>query len=125
MKIRTWHFESAFVAIALTTVIYLFGQHWHEWIGALAVWLTFGYISIAFRLQEAEEERQSKAGDVMVDCHWKAKYYFLGKELTWLPLFAILGSYTSMAGVFIFLAYPYWRRWWVSRRRARQAAKTS
>lgn len=104
----------------LFTVIHFFGTHWHEWLGALAVWLTFGYVSISFRLQEAEAEREHQAGDVLVECHWKAKYYFIAKELTWLLLFAILGSYTSMAGVFIFLAYPYWRQYWVSRRKAKR-----
>lgn len=122
MKIRTWHFESLFVAAVLVMVVAVFGKHWHEWLGALAVWLTFGHTCIAFRLQEAEEEREAQAGDVLVECHWKAKYYFIAKEITWLLLFAILGSYTSMAGVFLFLAYPYWRRFWVGMRKKRRGS---
>ena len=44
--------------------------------------------------------------------HRWAGRYFLGKELLWCVYFIAHGSWSALAGVGLFLAYPFWRRLW-------------
>jgi len=139
--VRTWHYEMIFVAVTLSAVaacsqIFL-GKGVVEWVGALAVLLTFAHVQVADRLAEAEatrEELHARASrlsqeyehlvckpaleDVRdaerryhlhVDCHHWARRYLVGKEICWLIYFVVLGAYTALVGVAVFLAYPIWR----------------
>lgn len=107
----------AFVAIVLATVVVASGRASSpvEWLGSLAVELTFGHASVSFRLAEAEANRS----EIVVECHEKARWYFLGKEAAWLAYFALLGAWSPIVGVVVFLLYPWWRRTWTRSRIAR------
>lgn len=119
---RTWHFELAVVAATLGAIAVATGGP-IEWIGAGAVSLSFAHAQVAERLAEAERERRSYVrmdgiDEVGVACHRWATRYLLGKELLWLTYFVMHRSWTALAGVGMFLAYPIWRRYWRSRKPA-------
>jgi hypothetical protein len=118
LKLKTWHLESALVAIILIVVNLFLANHWYEWIGALAVWLSFGHASISFRMEEAEAIREVENGKPNVECYkWLGRYY-LAKEASWFLYFSILSAYSALVGVFVFLLYPYWRKFWTKRKMA-------
>jgi hypothetical protein len=52
--------EYVFVATILIVVALITKKGWIEWIGTVAVFLTFGHASIAERLREREALRQTK-----------------------------------------------------------------
>lgn len=128
------------VALILVAVTIFSGKGWIEWIGALAVLLTFAHVQVADRLAEGEASREERAehwgmthellilpeghekrpteDDVKqandrlygyVECHWKLKYFLVSKEICWLVYFVVLGAYSALVGVGVFLAYPVWR----------------
>lgn len=105
---KTWHFEMAFVAIILFLVVFFLKNTWVEYVGALAVLLTFGHASISERFREREEAKQNPG----VECFQKSLYYFLGKELCWTVYFLQTRSYSALVGVGVFLLYPIWRKAW-------------
>jgi hypothetical protein len=108
---RTWHIETAVVAIVLATVAIASGGGPLELVGAGAVVLSFGHASIGSRLAEREAARAV----VTVECHRNLVRYFVGKEVLWAGYFVAHGSWSALAGVALFLAYPVWRRWWRAR----------
>lgn len=104
---RTWHVEMLVVAVAMASVAF-FGGGSIEWLGSVAVVLTFGHAQVASRLAEREASRPRPD----VACHaWNTRY-LVGKELLWLLYFVLHHSWSALAGVGLFLAYPLWRRWW-------------
>ena len=105
---KTWHIEGAVVAVVLTTVALASGGGAVELLGAAAVQLSFHHASVANRLAEREAARARP----IVECHRWAGRYFLGKELLWCVYFIAHGSWSALAGVGLFLAYPFWRRLW-------------
>lgn len=106
---KTWQHEMLFVAGVLL-LANMFGGKPNpvELLGAIAVFLSFGHAQIADRL--AEKEGQKKIPEV--DCYKKLWYYFIGKELFWLAYFLMNHSYSALAGVFVFLTYPFWRKFY-------------
>ena len=111
-KCKTYHLEMFFVAVLLVVLAIISGKGFIEWLGVIAVFLNFGYISVADRLREAEENRAKKEEAVTVDCYEKLDYYYLSKEVFWLLYFVILGAYSAVAGIFIFLCYRPWRKYY-------------
>ena len=109
---RTWQAELLAVAAVLATVVAVTDGGWLEVVGAGAVLLSFAHGQVADRLAEAEGERDVAT----VECHRWATRYFLGKETLWLAYFVAHRSWSALAGVALFLAYPAWRRWWLRRR---------
>ena len=105
---KTWHFETAFVAIILMVTTLIAGAPAHEWIGMGAVLAGFGHASIANRL--AEQQATKEVPDV--HCYKKLKYYWIGKEILWFSYFLILGAWTALVGAAVFMAYPFWRKYW-------------
>lgn len=120
MTIRTWHLELAVVGVVLAAVALLTGGP-IELVGAGAVTLSFAHAQVADRLAEAERERRAyvrfaDADDAhAVSCHRWATRYLISKESLWLAYFAAHRSWSALAGVGLFLAYPAWRRWWRAR----------
>lgn len=110
-KLRTWHKEAAVVGAVLTTVAWAKDQP-IEWLGALAVFLTFMHAQVSFRLSESESRKTL----AQVDYHWKAQYYFLAKETCWFLYFIWLGAWSALIGVIVFLLYPLWRKWHLSKK---------
>ena len=113
---RTWQVESLFVFACLASVaiirIVVTGHGWVEWIGVLAVWGTFAHASIANRLEEKEAKRILQTGKSEVECYRKMSRYFMLKESAWFMYFVLIGAYSALVGVVIFLAYGRWRTLW-------------
>lgn len=107
---RTWQAEGAVVGVALASVAVASGGSWREWVGALAVQLTFHHAAIAERMQE----RQSLRSAPDVECYRWSTRLFVGKEALWLVYFLASQTWSALAGVVLFLAYPAWRRCWRS-----------
>ena len=97
---KTWHKELAVVTTTLLGVWFFTGRGWLEAIGSAAVILTFCHTQVAFRL----EENQARSNNPhLVDCYkWQSRY-FCAKELCWLSYFVVLGAWSALVGVFIFL----------------------
>lgn len=106
--LRTWHIESAVVLAVLSATALVAGGAPVQWLGVLAVWLSFGHASIAERMREREALRPEPA----VHCHRWSSAYFVGKELAWVVLFLATRAYPAVIGCALFLAYPAWRRLW-------------
>jgi len=105
---KTWHLEAAAVYAVLIAVNVINDAHPREWLGAVAVALSFHHASIASRLAEAEERRM--AGDV--ECVNHLGYYWTGKEVLWAIYFLLSGTYSALAGCAVFMVHPLWRRWY-------------
>ena len=108
MKFRTWHAESAVVLAALSGVALATHGGWVEWLGAAAVYCGFCHASVAERLREREAARAQPS----VECHRMSLVYFLAKEVMWFVYFVQLHAWSALVGCAIFMAYPFWRRWW-------------
>lgn len=106
--LRTWHVELAVVGLVLATAVLVTHGGFVEWLGSLAVLLTFGHTQIADRLAEREASRS----EVTVACHRKLVWYLVGKEVTWALYFVLHRSWAALVGVAVFLAYPAWRKLW-------------
>lgn len=106
--------EAAVVALVLSVVATLRGG-WLEWVGGLAVLLSFMHGQIADR-HGAASARQAQEGGAEVECwRWSARY-FLGKEVAWVVYFVAHRSWSALVGCGLFLIYPLWRRWWTRRK---------
>ncbi|MGE4233487.1 MAG: hypothetical protein AB7F43_09180 [Bacteriovoracia bacterium] len=104
-KIKTWMVEGAVVAAILSTVAHISGGG-KEWIGTLAVLLSFFQFQVANRLEEKEGARELPE----VDCFkWNTRY-FISKEALWITYFILSQTYTALAGAGIFISYPIWRK---------------
>jgi hypothetical protein len=110
--VRTHVIEYAVIAIVLVTVAIISKKGWVEWLGVLAVFLTFGHASIAERLREREALRHQARSPIEVSCYWKLPYYFYAKELVWLAYFILIGAWSAIAGVMVFLVYTPWRSYY-------------
>jgi hypothetical protein len=106
---KTWKIEMIVVAAILLTVNFFTQKLFTiEMLAATAVLLTFGHIQISERLAEKEAQKSFPE----VECYRKLHYYFIAKELFWLAYFFMNHSYSALVGVFTFLAYPIWRKYW-------------
>ncbi len=112
LGVRTHVIEYIFVAIPLIVVAVVTKKGFIEWIGIAAVFLTFGHASVAERLREREELRHLKRSPVEVHCYWKLPYYFYAKEILWFVYFILLGAWSALAGVILFLLYTPWRKYY-------------
>jgi hypothetical protein len=74
---------------------------------SLAVLCTFGYVQVATRL--SEKDTTSKGGEAALSCLPYLNLYFTGKEILWVCVFALQGAWGALAGVPLFLLYPFWR----------------
>ncbi len=107
-EFKTWMGETAVVACILSLVAYFTGNHLVQWVQALAVLCTFGYVSVANRVLEVEQQKDKPS----VECHKMAMRYFVAKEIFWAIAFLMIKAYPALIGIGIFLAYPVWRKWW-------------
>lgn len=109
---KTWHIESLFVGICLLLIAFISNKGWVEFMGILAVYFTFQHSVISERLAQAEKERGNNNQPILVECHYKLSGYFIAKEFIWLIYFVILGAWSAIGGVVIFLLYPVWRKYY-------------
>jgi hypothetical protein len=106
---KTWKVEMLVVAIILVAINFFTNRLFTiEILAMVAVLLSFGHAQIANRLIEQEALRDQPT----VECYKRMHYYFVGKECFWLLYFFMSQSYSALAGVFLFIAYPIWRKWW-------------
>lgn len=103
--------EDIFVASILIVTAIVFGEHYTEWIAAAAVFLAFKHTVAAFRLEDVVE-RMEKHGDTAYHSHGNQETYFYLKESLWFVYFFLLGAWSALVGVVIFLLYPLWHKSW-------------
>lgn len=111
-KVQTYVIEYVVVSIVLVATAIISKKGLVEWIGVAAVFLTFGHASIAERLREREALRHLARSPVEVHCYWKLPYYFYAKETLWFAYFILIGAWSALAGVVLFLAYSPWRTYY-------------
>lgn len=115
LHVHTYQIEFGFVLLVLIVITLLSGGEAVEWIGAGAVFFAFAHAKVANRLSERESYRQSQAhcrGIDMLSYHNKTKSYFILKEVLWFAYFILLGAWSALAGVILFLLYEPWRHVW-------------
>lgn len=95
------------VAMVLGAVA-AFSGRWVEVLGAVAVLFSFLSTQVNDRLAEREAARATPE----VHCHRWSLRYFLVREAAWATYFCLNHTWTALIGVFLFLAYPAWRKWW-------------
>ena len=83
-----------------------------DWIALVGVGYSFAHASVADRLAESEGDRATAGQAPTIECYGKLQKSFVRREIAWLLTFLLLQSWSALAGVFIFLAYPAWRRVW-------------
>lgn len=76
-RVQTYVIEYVFVGGVLIAIALISHKGLVEWLGVLAVFLTFGHTSIADRLHERESKRYNIDRKVEVQCYWKLNYYFV------------------------------------------------
>lgn len=108
--LKTYQLEQVFVGLVLIIAALITQRGLIEWVGVVAVFLNFGHVSVADRLREAEELRQQHKDLVSVECYKKLDHYYFSKEIFWLLYFVLLGAWSALVGVGLFLLYTPWRR---------------
>ena len=108
--LKTYQREQVFVGLVLIIAALITQRGLIEWVGVVAVFLNFGHVSVADRLREAEELRQQRKDPVSVECYKKLDHYYFSKEIFWLLYFVLLGAWSALVGVGLFLLYTPWRR---------------
>lgn len=110
--LKTYQIEDIFVLVFLAIIGIISRKGMVEWIGVGAVFFNFGYVQIADRLEESENKRVKGGKKAEVECYKKLNKYLYAKEILWTIYFMLLGAWSALAGVAIFMAYPYWRKIW-------------
>lgn len=111
-NVQTYVIEYLVVSVVLVATAIISKKGFVEWIGVVAVFLTFGHASIAERLREREALRHLTRSPIEVNCYWKLSYYFYAKEILWFAYFILIGAWSALAGVVLFLAYSPWRAYY-------------
>ncbi len=110
--LRTYHFELTFALLFLSVVALWSQKGVIEWIGVAAVFFSFAHASVGDRLAAAQAREMRQKNKATVECYYKLERYFYAKEICWFAYFLLLGAWSAIAGVFLFLLYPLWRKWW-------------
>jgi len=106
---KTWVKELLFVTLVLSGVWVGTGMKPVELIGTSAVIFTFCFVQVATRLDEASEKDPNAA--YRVHCRkWLTRYLVI-KESLWFWYFSVMGAWSALVGVTIFLLYPFWRKY--------------
>ena len=116
-QIQTWQWELAVIVTVLTGVWFFTGGGAIEAVGSLAVIITFCHTQVSFRL---EEKQKIPNNPHTIECYRFQSRYFLAKEICWLVYFSLLGAWSALVGVFLFLLYPFWRKRWTRHRLSQQ-----
>lgn len=119
-RCHTWQVEQAIVFLVLALVaigrLIITGHGWVEWLGVFAVSFSAQHASVAKDMEFRERQRVEKGGQAEVHCfRWLQRYFYL-KESFWLVYFLLVGAYSALAGVGIFLALGWWWKVWQKHR---------
>lgn len=112
LNIPLYKLEVSFVLLVLVIVWFFTGRTAIELIGVAAVFFTFNHATVANRLEEQQEHEAKQSGSAQVECYNKLARYFTLKEFLWLAYFIILGAWSALVGVILFLLYYPWRTQW-------------
>lgn len=105
---KTWHLETAVAALLLSLTTALFTPNrLTDWVAVLAVLASFGHMSVASRLEEA----QGKKEVALVSCVLWLRRYLWAKEGLWIFTFLLSHLYPPLVGSVLFVFYPVWRRY--------------
>lgn len=110
-RINLHHFEIGIAAIVLIVTGILSEKGYVEWIGVLGVLLTFEYTIIANYLGEFHSKRVAKDRPQTM-YHRRLLFFYYLKEGIWLIYFLLLGAWSALVGVFLFIFYAFWRSHW-------------
>lgn len=118
-KAKTWQIEAGIVLAVLLATALLSGKGLVEYLGVAAVFFSFMHAKIAEYMREAQEARRKELAlpeddPYLVSCYDRLPRYFYLKEACWFAYFILLGAYSALVGVFVFLLYQPWRRLWRS-----------
>ena len=94
----------------LVTTALISQKGWIEWIGVVAVFISFGHMTLSDRL--AEREVALHKSRIRKNVHTLLNAYLVSKEILWFAYFILVGAWSALTGVILFLAYPLWRRYW-------------
>lgn len=108
---KTWHFEASFVILTLFITVYLSGNDWIEYLGALAVFFTFMIIEVNDRSSEKEALKKTPDNE----CYHLVPVYLYLKEFLWIAYFLYKGANSAIVGSVIFILYPLWRKFYRSK----------
>ena len=87
-------------------VVNLFtANKWNDWLGGVAVFCGFLYTAAVEDLAGNSERTNKK-----INTKQLRRSYFL-KEALWFSFFIINKNYAPLAGILIFLIFPYWRKY--------------
>jgi len=110
--LKTWQIESFFVFVALATVAIVSNRGWIEWVGVFAVLFTWNHASVANRMEEMQAKQVREKNVAEVYCYkWTTRYFYM-KEVLWFAYFTLIGAWSALVGVIVFLVYGWWRRTW-------------
>ncbi len=115
-SIRTYVIEMIVVWWALVITAIISGKTMIEWIGVIAVFLTFCYIQIADRLEEREHLKQQAIGyqkdKNSVECYYKLPRFYYSKEICRAIYFIYLWAWSALVWVILFILYIPWRKFY-------------
>lgn len=97
--------EALIAAAALATIAYFSGGKLTDWLGSLAVFITFLHGQLSFDMEESQGKMKNAA---VKNYYWSGRL-FVTKELLWLTTFALAGCWPLCAGSLLFASYPHWR----------------
>ncbi len=113
-KINLQHLELLFVAVVLVITGLISDKGSVEWLGVLGVLLTFEYTIIANHLGElyGKKSKKPRVNKKHPDYHDRLLLFYYFKEVVWFSYFIMLGAWSALVGVVLFLLYAVWRREW-------------
>lgn len=105
---HVFHIEDIFVALVLIGTALFFGENYIEWIGVLAVFMAFKHTVVAFRLEDTVQTMERHA-HISHPKNRQAQLFYT-KEILWFIYFVLLGAWSALVGVILFLLYPFWHK---------------
>jgi hypothetical protein len=128
----TWHYEAAFVAVALLSVAALTTPPITSAFAGgaslkafLIIWISAGAVFGSFlhaQVGTYMAEDMSHTEKPLTECYHKLGEYWVYKEVLWFAVFMLSGAYPAIAGNVIFILFPVWRKIYKAERVRRAAA---
>lgn len=112
MKITLYHIEIMVILLVLgLPLLFTDTIRTTELIATAAVFFTFLHAQMGNRLQEAEAAKDKPS----VENAWHIVLFQIAKESLWVVFFFMTQAWAALVGAIVFLAYPFWRKWYRKR----------